>query len=179
MAPLNTINFVTDIFPIFDLTITNPPTGYETPRPLCHLREYKVWLDAAATIPMTSDATYQLSSLTDPPNTKLDVVSTSPINYKTVYVTAHSPFLYTTSPILEVRIYVCGFESVIPNTGFTPTAITASYDLGSGTKTIATPYAMATTGLESTFTGCPIVAYKFVDASGNDIGGTQFTVSDN
>jgi hypothetical protein len=50
--------------------------------------------------------------------------------------------------------------------------ITANYVLGSGIQSLTTPYAAPTTSLESTQTICPIVGYKLVDSSGNDLVGT-------
>ena len=119
--------FQTEVFSLFQIS-----SGADLQ---CLFTEYEVYDDAALTTPSVSDAIYTLTDLQNPPNTQLDIVSTSLINHKKFFVRVNSPYLVTLSDVLELNIYVCGFETVIPNTGFTPTTIIGTFDLGTGIQT--------------------------------------------
>ena len=122
---------------------------------------------------MSSDATYTLADTSDITKTKVSIVSTSPINFKNIWVRVKGPYLQTTSQVLEIKIYVCGFETINANTAVT--TLTATYDLNSGTQTLTHPYDTTTTNLESSQPLCPIIGYKLLDSSKADYTGSQFT----
>lgn len=66
--------------------------------------------DASLSNPFVNDATFTLTDGLKEATTKLSIVSTSPIYYKTIYLIANNSFVTLQSDVLQFDIYVCGDE---------------------------------------------------------------------